>query len=312
MASRRGVSVSGWIRDNEVLDQLLVVSLVRANTMDAADVGGETAVSLSHGSGAFRFEAVPAGRYLLAARARDSTGYRSISQIAPLTIGDADVADLQLFGDGGRTVAGRLVLDGASPPAPVEVWLERLDGFSWPNKENAWGKVASSDRGEFLTDPVPAGWYELRTSRLAGWRIESIVADRRKLNGTRVDLRSSSLTDLLVTLTDRPSVVSGRVIGPAGVDTANCIVVFFDTNPAFLGANDSLHPVLRVAASDRAGQYRVEELPVGTYGAVALRQLPRLTPATVRQIRSRPTVQLVVDGPGTHTLDVPLSVSRLP
>jgi hypothetical protein len=120
----------------------------------------------------------------------------------------------------------------------------------------------------------------------ATWTLKSVrVGTGPDIADTPIEIEAGrDLSGLVVTLTDRPTVLSGTVFNRDGRPTSAFPIVIFSTNPAhwFPG----LRRVQQVRAAND-GTYRLAGLPAGDYyvGAVTTLDLEDLLdPAFLQQI----------------------------
>ena len=155
-----GASVTGTLRD--------IAGLPRADTVVELMPAGASATreqyATTDGHGAFHFEGLPSGAYLLGPRVGDDElGLREYSLAVELDTGEALAADLAPPGT--ATIVGWLECDG-EPPALLPVSL--VEGGGGPDalgsRPTTHGALARD--GRFELTGIAAGRYELRVS----WR----------------------------------------------------------------------------------------------------------------------------------------------
>jgi hypothetical protein len=131
--------------------------------------------------------------------------------------------------------------------------------------------AAPQPDGRFAASVTP-GSYRLHPQApgirqpVGRWFLASVSAAGTELLDAPIDLRTG-ISDVVVTFTDRPTEVSGRLVAANGDSDSDCYVVFFST------AREAWFPGSRRVAGVRAredGTYSVRNLPPGTYWAVAV------------------------------------------
>jgi hypothetical protein len=182
------------------------------------------------------------------------------------------VTDLELRAELGATVEGRVVRDvGATralDPASVYVGFTKqvqgqLGGFTGNNFP------AAAD-GSFLLES-PGGLVQFSVKRLpTGWAVKSISLDGAEIDDAPIDF-GSGRRQIEIVLTDKVSSVSGVVVDRKGSPLSNYSVVLFPPDPARWHRESRF---LAMAPSDNAGRFRLENVPAGTYLAVAVAALP--------------------------------------
>jgi hypothetical protein len=265
-------------------------------------------------SGEFTIPGVLPGNYLVTARAPSAlapaappAGGRGgppqpvISDLwasAEITVSGEDVSDLRLELAPGMTVSGRIVFDGASPPAIVDSGSFSVSMMVPPNSGTTLGVSAPEIKpdGTFQFKGVPPGSFLIgagtRTVALAGqpavpaWTVKSATLGGRDVLDTPFDVRAGvDVPDLVVTFTDRVSELSGMVSDQTSRPVPAFSVIVFSTDSRHWrqGSRWVRAPVR--PASD--GRFRIAGLPPGEYYlAVVTDFQPNewYTPAFLQQI----------------------------
>jgi hypothetical protein len=179
----------------------------------------------------------------------------------------------------GMTFSGRLKTAGSgSGPdswrrsrltvAPIQSAGVRLaDALS-----GAGARLASSaDDGTFVVTGIQPGDYQivvdLPPSMGLEWTVQSIASGTRDLRDARLTFEQGSLNDVTITLTNRPSVVTGTLSSAAGTPAADYYVVLF---PADRSLWHPSSPRVKVVRPGVDGVFSVRELPAGEYRMAAL------------------------------------------
>jgi hypothetical protein len=193
-----------------------------------------------------------------------------------VTAGDRDLTNVAIEAMAGARVSGRVVLTSTSDDAArrlkegFTIVLERTDGHDpqitmSPNPFRSAGWTMSEPDGTFSTRPLPPGRYVVRVAESRGWPMKSATLGSRNVADTAIDLRAEDVTDVVVTLTDAPSVVAGtvRATGTARLDRLAVIAFPVDRTrwPDF-----AITPWrVRTAIVRSDGQYELRGLPAGEY-----------------------------------------------
>jgi hypothetical protein len=126
-------------------------------------------------------------------------------------------------------------------------------------------------KGEFTSVGLPPGRYVVRGAGAPqGWMFKSATADQRNVADTALELGRKDVTDVVVTFTDRVTMLSGIVRTPLGVPDTNAAVLIFPTGdeswslPSF-----NPHRFRRVRPREGGG-YQVHALPIGDYYVIAV------------------------------------------
>ena len=293
--------VSGLVTGPDGPAQNLQLTLVPAEADESA-TPIETLNGFTDGSGKFTVEGVPPGQYILrvvrqprmAVPAGDTQRIvqgdsvmvfrtTTTSNAPPLpneatlwaemtlSVGARDVTDVSVGLRPGMKVTGMVQFNGAAErPTPdrmgsIAVTLEPADVR--PGVSNARGRIEPS--GQFSTVGVPPGRYFIRVGgAYQGWTFHSAQAGGRDASVVAVDLDSSDLGGVILSFTDRPSELSGQVQvdGPAEATT---VLVFPAEQAAWTGYGTSSRRFFNTRA-DKAGAFKVTNLPAGEYMAVAI------------------------------------------
>jgi protocatechuate 3,4-dioxygenase beta subunit len=243
---------------------------VTLRPMDASGLPGDQQQAAVDARGGFEIRGVAPGRYMLDVMDPRRT-MRWVSSMRLLTV-DSDVKDLELRSELGATVEGRLVRDvGATKaldPAAVFVGFTKrvegqVGGFTGSNFP------AGAD-GTFSLES-PGGLVQFGVKRLPhGWAEKSVSLDGAEIDDAPIDF-GSGRRRIEIVLTDKVSSVSGIVVDRKGNPLPNYSVVLFPPD-ASRWHRDSRFLVM--ARSDNAGRFHLENVPPGTYLAVAVSALP--------------------------------------
>jgi hypothetical protein len=227
-------------------------------------------------NGAFEFPNVPPGQYVIQAylgRSRRFIEGEFGSLLVSVT--DRDIANLALRMSKGTRATGRLRLDSADPSkrvpfSQVELTAAPVDFDQSPS--SSWATADFQPDGSFeligligprrlLVAKIPPG-FALEEVRVNGME----VTDRP----VRFDM-SQPTTSVEVVLTDRVSVLSGRVTGDDGKPAVSAPVIAYsrDRDRWY-----ELSRFLRLTRTGEDGTYTIEGLPFGSYYAFAPNDLP--------------------------------------
>jgi hypothetical protein len=266
--------------------------------------------------GAFAFDSVPPGRYVLAARASSDgsmplryDGSTSLWASTELLVDGQDIANVTLTPIPGITLEGRLVFEGKRPlPGLAEF---RMVGVPWSSRTSPGGSPVAEVTGDghFRMYGTPPGiyWPDFTfgiRSPIGSWWLKSIVIDGRDTLDGPLTLNAST-TGATVTFADTASELRGRVAFATGEPAANCTVVVFPVERSSWFFNSR-----RIAAVplDGQGRYAIRNLPAGDYLIVArpdLDQFEWFNPATLEQLAGS-AAKLTIRGDEAVTYDITL------
>ena len=263
--------------------------------------------------GAFEFDHVPPGRYIVAARA-SSDGSMALRYDAAtalwasteIVVDGQDIPNLVLSPVPGITLEGRLVFRGQRPPPR----LSELRGLGLPLTSRTvpgspMALVAADGRLSVYGMPPGTYWPDYSAgirSPIGAWWLKSIAIDGREMLDAPLELRAST-AGATVTFADTASALGGRVVFATGEPATNCTVVVFPVERTAWFFNSR-----RIAAAplDAQGRYVVRNLPAGDYLIVAradLDQLEWFNPATLEQL-VRSAAKLTIRNDETVNFDI--------
>jgi hypothetical protein len=263
--------------------------------------------------GAFAFDHVPPGRYIVAARA-SSDGSLALRYNAStalwasteIVVAGVDIPNLVLAPVPGITLEGRLVFQGQRPPPR----LSELRGLGLPlTSRTVPGSpmaLVASD-GRFTVYGMPPGTYwpdysaGIR-SPIGAWWLKSIAIEGREVLDAPLELRGST-AGATVTFGDTASELRGRVVFSTGEPATNCTVVVFPIERTAWFFNSR-----RIASSplDAQGRYVVMNLPAGDYLIAAtadLDQLEWFNPLTLEKLATS-AAKLTIRNDETLNFDI--------
>ncbi len=232
-----------------------------ANTPSTIIQTGSGTVSMSFGAEANAPPALPVGNTL----------WTSI----PVSVGASDIQDLAVPIRTGVRVTGRVEFEGTSaPPKPDAV--QRIQVSVEPLSPGELRSVFSLMRGRveadgrFATASLPGGQYFIRAGGAPqGWSFKSATHEGRDLADVPLDA-TADLSGVVITFTDRPSELTGTVLGAGGANDPGAIVLLFPADAAAWTELRVNSRRLRAARPQQNGTYRITSLPSGDYHAIAV------------------------------------------
>jgi hypothetical protein len=196
----------------------------------------------------------------------------------PVSVGERAIDNLVVPLGPGPRVTGRVEFDGASdqPTGPVlagiRIFLDPADGTRLPDRTLALFTGHPDENGEFATYGVPPGRYVVGVGGPpAGWFLQSVTYQGRDISDTPIELGTKDATGVVITYTDRPSMISGSVAGPHGPD-ADSVVLVYPTDQDAWAMSGSVPRRMRTARVKPSGDYTIAGLPAGDYYVVAVRE----------------------------------------
>jgi hypothetical protein len=274
------------------------------NTEDlSTDMGFETAATVSDATGRFTFLGVPAGQYTLRVNKVPPAPMRGAAPFSltgptlwatlPISVDASDVQDVAVTLRTGFHLAGRLAFDDpARQPTPELVQrmlatFESADGR--PFASPFLGRSQFSADGQFSSAQLPPGQYYLRVNNLpAGWTLKGAMFEGHDISDVPLSL-DHDVSEVVVTLTDHPCGLNGRVQGLSGARDAGATVLLFPSERVAWIDYGSNPRRLRSIRTDKDGAFQTTGLPAGDYLVAAIAdetavnwQDPRILQALVR------------------------------
>jgi uncharacterized protein (DUF2141 family) len=257
-------------------------------------------------TGRFEYTGVPPGRYRLTARvsgrsapgssvtvgsvgglvrptpSRDGQPVLFASTDVDVRGGDRVTALLPL--GPGRTFSGRVVFDGAPPPAsassPIIVmlagnggsWSRTVGGTTMGNSLGAAAPVEVRPDGTFVISDVPPAPFAVRVivpgASTSAWWVRSVMANTRDLLDEPPDFSVGiDFADVVVTLSARHTSLGGNLVTADGGPAPGYFVVAFPADRAQRVRNGRR---LKITRPSSVGEFVFDDLPPGDYLVAAL------------------------------------------
>jgi hypothetical protein len=227
--------------------------------------------------GRFVLSALPPGHYALMGRAADNHAGETVDMPyfaeTEFVLTDQNISGIVLQFERGVTVAGRVVPPaGAAPGAVADVRLGATPVDSYASLVPARVIATTRPDGTFIFDGLGPGKWRLTGASLpAGWSLRSAVLAGRDTLDAPLEVRlGQPLTDLTVTMTDRPTELTGTVWDASGQPTSQYSIVAFSTDRALWSVPRRVSSVARLSTD---GRFTITGLPPGEYYLVAMTDL---------------------------------------
>ena len=271
----------------------------------------DTPRAVTDRSGQFVFIGLAPGPYMLHALQQPQGRAGELAWAAQtLTVGNTDISDAHLTLQSGGRVTGRVVVEGASPPPAATMRGMVINARPLPGAVASIGATSGfqglDESFRFTTAPVVPGPYMMTVIGVPpGWILKSVTAGGQNVVDQAFDVPASGVSDVVVTITDQISTVSGFARDGDGKPAAAATVAVFPTNKALWRLPGMASRRVQTAAPGRDGRYTFLGLPSGEYFVIATdwhgadfsdgRVLTTLIPSASRMLLS--------DG-GTQTQDL--------
>lgn len=267
------------------------------------DQTGDVAAATTRADGTFLMPAVPAGNYVVRVM-RSARPTIPAAQLAmmpeemkgllggmanagpldsmtlfaemPLSL-DRDVSGVTVTLTTGATLAGRVVTEGTSAAPAVQGMSINLTSISgeWASGPMAMmqsaGTVRVSEDGTFKTAGYPPGRYlvSLAGRIPAGWFLKSAMVNGRDAAWEPFELEGRDLPNVVVTLTDKRSTITGTSQSSTGAPASASVVIFPAAWREWIasGMNTQL---ARVVRTPPAGTFSITGMPPRDYLMVAV------------------------------------------
>ena len=207
-----------------------------------------------------------------------------------ITVDGRDISDLTLRLQPGMTLGREIrVRRDVAPaaggfvarPAQVSTASGSTSAFEIAMSLMFSSTATTASDGTFAAKSLPPGRYRMNvaapnlrssaTSPGTGWMLKSIMWNGRDVADLPLEIEpGKDVTGLVVTLTDRPTELSGLVLDPAGRPTANFPIIVFSTDRTFWTTGSRRVQQVRPA---NTGQYLIAGLPAGEYFVCAVTDL---------------------------------------
>jgi hypothetical protein len=297
------------------------VKIVR---MDDAASSAASLGTVADAEGRFAFRGIPPGQYRVIARTRREgtpvqisiTSSGSASSYAPvqaagsvdLSVAGDDVTELAIPLQPSLTVSGRVVFEGTRPVVPLtNVQIAEPATLAMALVDQRFPSLRIGSDDTYRLDMIEPGAYRfdanpVSSGRQGGAWVTSILAAGTDVLGASVEIRQD-LENVVVTISDRVSEVSGVVRDAAGHAIQDATVVAFtiDRTAWFYRSR-------RIAAerSRSDGRYVIRNLPPGEYRLAAATDLEpgEWFDPTVLERLSAAATPLTITGIAQHTADL--------
>jgi hypothetical protein len=229
----------------------------------------------------FQFFGVPAGEFVIDCGdgfLKDPASGQLMTVRYPVTVVRGDVVNLEVRAEPFVSVSGRMVFDGSGRPeqAASDLGVTRL--LLVPPDQSAIGHVAPAPAmigrdGSFSSLAMPPGKYLLTVvGQPNGWRIRSAMVAARDIADSPIDLQTD-LNLAVVTMTNRPAGVEGKVLTRTGEPVTYAIVLAFPAVRS-LWTDFGLGRRFRSLVTGGDGGFSFTDVPAGDYFVTAVNNVP--------------------------------------
>ena len=237
----------------------------------------DTPQALADGNGEFVFVGVVPGSYNLVAIRAPASPSEPMSWTTDLvTVGDRDVTGLHVQMQGGATISGRVVIEGTGAAPPLDnlraasIAARPLPGS--PGALQVRQLIVRADQNlRFVVPALIPGPYMMSVTNLPpGWVLKTVTSNGQNIVDRSFTVGASGLTDVVISVTNQISSITGIVRGTDGKASSNPTVAVFPTDKTLWRLPGLGSRRVQTAAPSRDGRYTFRSLPAGDYYVVAV------------------------------------------
>ena len=192
----------------------------------------------------------------------------------PLSVAGEDVPNLVMVTSKGGSASGRVTFDGPRPQNTTGIRITAMSADVEGPMLAGGGAGSVTADGTFELKGL-AGLRIIRAAGLPpGWSLKAVRLNGNDITDAGADFKGGeSVSGLEVVLTSKTTTVSGGVAADDGSPLKDYTVVIFSEDPDQWRAPMSRWVV--GTRPDQDGRFKVENLPSGSYYAVAVDYLPQ-------------------------------------
>ncbi len=228
----------------------------------------------------------------------------------PLSVAGEDVLNVILTTNKGGTATGHLTFDGGAKPPSIAALRISAPPIDAEGPMIGMGGATIKEDGSFELK----GLSGVRLIRIGnappGWTLKSVRLNGTDITDTGTEFKpGEAATGLEIVLSARGTTVAGGVTASDGTPLKDYTVVIFSDSPEHWRL-----PMTRWvtgARPDQDGRFKVQNLPAGSYYAVAVDYLPQGEwgdPDVLERLKEKAR-RFSLDEGGSQSLDLRLSGS---
>lgn len=273
------------------------------NLTSDVDAGGKFSVS-NVPPGSYNVEVVSKARVeAIAGSGRPAVGIdtKEESGAKRVIVDGADIDDVFIRTQPPTILSGKVVLDGEPIGAKIAARLtlrttQNAGPGGMSSVMNASFATPNED-GTFVLPAIPGGRLVRADGLPPGATLKRVLVRGADVTDEGFDVASTPIADILVELTSKPAVISGRIVDDRGAPTGGTGVIVYSTDPSRWRL-----VLTRVIVSARAkadGTFSFAGLPAGSYYIVSVPQLVDgewAEPANLERLRATAQTFKLGDG----------------
>ena len=219
-----------------------------------------------------------------------------------VAVSNAPVKDLQLTLKPGPRVSGRIEYAGASARpegkawSPLAITLDHANGYRSQNPPRV---VPGADGESFASASVLSGDYYVRMTPPSGWYVTSVVWQGHNVVDAPLALGTNDVTDIVVTLSDKPAKIDGDVYGADDQPALTSTVLVFPVDQDLWTEYGRTSPRMDAARVNHEGKFSTRPLLEGRYYMIAVADETAVDwqdPATLARLAKQAKQVTVRDG----------------
>jgi hypothetical protein len=237
----------------------------------------DTPQAMADANGDFVFVGVAPGAYhLVAIRSPMAPADALLWTADTVTVGDRDVSGVQVQMQGGAAISGRVVIEGTGTPPPIDNLRAMLiTSRPVPGSATAFQARPLTVRPDqslrFVSPQLIQGAYMMAVANLPpGWVLKSVTSSGENIVDRQFNVGAPGLNDVIVTITNQISTVTGIVRDTDGKISSAATVAVFPADKTLWRLPGMSSRRVQTAAPGRDGRYAFRGLPAGEYYVVAV------------------------------------------
>ena len=191
---------------------------------------------------------------------------------ANVTVAGDDITGLIVTGMHGAKATGRIVFEGGDKPdkiSTLRLIATPTDNDNMPAAASVFGAASVKDTGAFEIDSLVGGRSFRIINLPKGWNFKEVAHDGTDVTDKGYDFKpGETVENFEIVLTTRQQAVSGTVADRNGDPAKDYTVVVFTDDQQKWNLPNSRW--MSSARADQQGQFKIADLPAGSYLAVAV------------------------------------------